>query len=226
MLEEINSKLMRRAYKQKDAMRRFNGQICPKIQKKLEKLKLESFKCILDWSGGQTFQVRCPSTHFVVNIAEMTCSCRRWQLSGLPCSHAISCIFNRRLQVEDYVDNCYKVATFLNTYAYTINPIAGEDQWDSVQHGDAIISPELPKPKRGRHQTTRKKNAIEILEEKEKKSNLLKLSRKGIKMTCSICGQQGHNKRFHGNENYFQERTQVDSSKPPTDPVQDFVEDF
>ncbi|KAL4284901.1 hypothetical protein GQ457_16G025860 [Hibiscus cannabinus] len=100
------------------------------------------------------------------------------------------------------------------------------DQWDSVQHGDAIISPELPKPKRGRHQTTRKKNAIEILEEKEKKSNLLKLSRKGIKMTCSICGQQGHNKRFHGNENYLQERTQVDSSKPPTDPVQDFVEDL
>ncbi|KAL4320047.1 hypothetical protein GQ457_18G015050 [Hibiscus cannabinus] len=221
MLEEINSKLMRRVYKQRDAMRRFDGQICPKIQKKLDKLKIESFKCIPDWSGGQTFQVRCPLTQFVVDMAERTCSCRRWQLTGLPCSHAICCIFNRREHAEDYVDDCYKVATFLNTYSYTINPIAGEDQWDLVQHGDAIIPPKLSKPKRGRHQTKRKKDFVEILEDGEKKSNLSKLSRKGLKMTCSICGQQGHNKRFHGDENHLQKRTRVDSSEPLTNPLQD-----
>ncbi|KAK8510032.1 hypothetical protein V6N11_029034 [Hibiscus sabdariffa] len=178
MLEAINSKLMRRIYKRRDAMKRYNGSICPKIQKKLDKLKIEPFNCIPDWSGGYTFQVRCPSTQFVVDMNKKTCSCRRWQLSGLPCSHAISCIFNQREHLEDYVDDCYKVTTFLKIYDYTINPIAGEDQWDFVQQGDAIIPPELLKSKRGRHQTKRRKDIVEIHEEKEKKNNLSKLSRK------------------------------------------------
>ncbi|KAK8530667.1 hypothetical protein V6N13_122291 [Hibiscus sabdariffa] len=180
MLEEINSKLMRRVYKQRDAMRRFDGQICPKIQKKLDKLKIESFKCIPDWSGGQTFQVRCPLTQFVVDIAERTCSCRSWQLTGLPCSHAICCIFNRREHAEDYVDDCYKVATFLNTYSYTINPIAGEDQWDPVQHGDAIIPPKLSKPKRGRHQT-KKKILLKYLKREKRKAICPSYPEKGLK---------------------------------------------
>ncbi|KAK8612019.1 hypothetical protein V6N13_132052 [Hibiscus sabdariffa] len=182
MLEAINSKLMRRIYKRRDAMKRYNGSICPKIQKKLDKLKIESFNCIPDWSGGE--------------------------------------------HLEDYVDDCYKVTTFLKIYDYTINPIAGEDQWDFVQQGDAIIPPELLKSKRGRHQTKRRKDIVEIHEEKEKKNNLSKLSRKGLKMTCSICGQQGHNKRFHGVDNRLQESTQVGSFEPLENPLQDFVEDI
>ncbi|KAK8504127.1 hypothetical protein V6N12_005667 [Hibiscus sabdariffa] len=92
--------------------------------------------------------------------------------------------------------------------------------------GDAIIPPELLKSKRGRHQTKRRKDIVEIHEEKEKKNNLSKLSRKGLKMTCSICGQQGHNKRFHGVDNRLQESTQVGSFEPLENPLQDFVEDI
>ncbi|XP_040951488.1 uncharacterized protein [Gossypium hirsutum] len=66
-----------------------------------------------------------------------------------------------------------------------IDPIVGEDQWGSVQHGDAIIPLDLSKPKRGRHQTAQRKNIVEILVEKEKKSNLSKLSRKWI--YCLLC---------------------------------------
>ncbi|KAK8635693.1 hypothetical protein V6N13_004418 [Hibiscus sabdariffa] len=173
MLEAISSKLMKRIYKRRDAMKRYNGSICPKIQKKLDKLKIEFFNYIPDWSGGYTFQVRCPSTQFVVDMNKKTCSCIRWQLSGLPCSHAIFCIFNQREHLEDYVDDCYKVTTFLKIYNYTINPIAGEHQWDFVQHGDAIIPPELLKSKRGRHQT------------KEERILLKYMKRRKRKITCS-----------------------------------------
>jgi hypothetical protein len=48
----------------------------------------------------------------VVNLEERTCSCRKWQVPGIPCKHAIAFITYLREPLEKYVDNYYSVDKF------------------------------------------------------------------------------------------------------------------
>ncbi|CAL2240110.1 unnamed protein product [Prunus armeniaca] len=65
---------------------------------------------------------------FVVDLRARTCSCRRWDLCGIPCGHAISAIFQRDESPIDYVDDCYKPATYMKSYEPMIHPIPSMDQ--------------------------------------------------------------------------------------------------
>ncbi|GJT66474.1 mutator type transposase [Tanacetum coccineum] len=47
----------------------------------------------VDWNGSDLYQVSCPwGDQFVVNMTERVCSCRKWELSGIPCIHAVAAI--------------------------------------------------------------------------------------------------------------------------------------
>ncbi|KAJ1693179.1 hypothetical protein LUZ63_009877 [Rhynchospora breviuscula] len=82
MLEIIRTKLMRRFQTKRDEMLKYNGSICPKIQKKLDRWKDESFKFNAIWNGEAKYQVTGLEGQFVVNIATSSCDCRRWDLTG------------------------------------------------------------------------------------------------------------------------------------------------
>ena len=44
----------------------------------------------------------------VVRLRDGTCSCKWWQLRGLPCVYAMAVIDREKLSVYDYVNPCYK----------------------------------------------------------------------------------------------------------------------
>jgi hypothetical protein len=52
----------------------------------------------------------------VVNLAEQTCTCRKWQVSGIPCKHAIAFITSLREPLEKYVDMYYSVEKLRAAY--------------------------------------------------------------------------------------------------------------
>jgi hypothetical protein len=61
--------------------------------------------------GGSGFR-------FVVNLHERTCSCRKWQVSGIPCKHAIAFITSlTNVPLERYVDLYYSIDKFRTAYA-------------------------------------------------------------------------------------------------------------
>ncbi|GJR21365.1 multidrug resistance-associated protein 5 [Tanacetum coccineum] len=45
-------------------------------------------------AGGNLFEVRSGSEGFIVDEGKRTCSCRMWQLSGLPCVHATKSMYS------------------------------------------------------------------------------------------------------------------------------------
>ncbi|KAH6757164.1 hypothetical protein C2S53_014804 [Perilla frutescens var. hirtella] len=49
----------------------------------------------------------------VVNLQAHSCDCRQWDLSGIPCKHAISAIHAEGKLPEEYVHNCYSVETYM-----------------------------------------------------------------------------------------------------------------
>ena len=65
--------------------------------------------------------------------------CRRWDLTGLPCPHALVSIHGNSDKVEDYVNVYYNVETFKNVYLYFINPTNPEDHWSDVMNGSEVL---------------------------------------------------------------------------------------
>ena len=81
------------------------------IQQRLEFSKKAADKCRAVWNGDNnmsTFEVTREEDKWVVRLDQRTCACRRWELSGVPCSHAIACMWQARTTPESYVDESYR----------------------------------------------------------------------------------------------------------------------
>lgn len=115
-----------------------------------------------------------------------TCSCRYWDLSGLPCSHAISAIYCLGKEVDDYIAPCYKIEVYDQVYSDVLQPVEGKEKWPLAPNPRPF--PPQKKKMPGRPQTERRR-------EEQEKPKGDKLSRKGCIIKCSACGGLNHNKR-------------------------------
>ena len=92
-------------------MLKWNTDICPLIQQKLEIAKKASGKWFAKWSGDaemNMFEVIRDNDNFFVNLEKKTCACRRWDLSSIPCYHAIACIYFAKRVPENYISDAYR----------------------------------------------------------------------------------------------------------------------
>ncbi|CAH9126317.1 unnamed protein product [Cuscuta epithymum] len=103
MFEWIRRRLMARFHVKYTAMSKYKGNICPNKQDLLEKFKFESRNCFSTPVGDNLFEVDFYDTSHVVNLRDKTCTCRRWDLNGIPCKHGVSAIYANREKLEDYV---------------------------------------------------------------------------------------------------------------------------
>ncbi|KAK8628568.1 hypothetical protein V6N13_009155 [Hibiscus sabdariffa] len=127
---------------------------------------------------------------FIVDLDEKSRSWRKWDLSSIRCAHAISTIWFNKEHPEAYVDACYTVDTQNIIYEEAINPIRGKTSWPASTF---IPKPPIQQPKQPvRPKMKRKKEPDELTSQREQFAKLRKI---GVSMTCSKCGQQGHNKR-------------------------------
>ena len=129
MLEIIRRKVMVRIHEQKKKAERWMTKICPAILKKCNTYITLSGRCHAICNGESKFEVIYYDNRFTVDLDRKQCSCRYWQLSGLPCHHAISCIFFKTSSLEDYIASCYSTEAFNRTYDYCLNPLEGMNGW-------------------------------------------------------------------------------------------------
>lgn len=87
--------------------------------------------CIPIKSDDLHYQISCfNGVQFAVNLSKHSCSCRKQDLSGIPCKHATSAIFNQKQDLKDYNDECYNVDTYKRVYASAVMPISSENMWN------------------------------------------------------------------------------------------------
>ncbi|KAK9994209.1 hypothetical protein SO802_023912 [Lithocarpus litseifolius] len=55
-------------------------------------------------------------TH-AVNLLQRTCTCQKWKLYKIPCSHVIAVCIRYRHDAEQYIDPCYSVDALFRSYA-------------------------------------------------------------------------------------------------------------
>lgn len=152
-------------------------------------------RMVVATSSASTYQVlRSDEVEFeiisgersnIVNIGTHMCSCRGWQLYGMPCSHAVAAIIFSKKDVNNFVDKCLTVAGFREAYKEEIKSIPEKVEW--INGGNPCLDDDMwivrpPKLRRPPGRPEKKRVRIEGF------------SRVKHTVRCSRCNQTGHYK--------------------------------
>ena len=118
MLEMIREYLMRRLQSKREISSSWEVVMTPKAGCLVEKYKKWSGGCYSSYAGYNQFEVNTVSGHkFAVDLNKMTCGCRRWDLTGIPCHHAIQAMNRLQQDPYDFVDAAYSVKSYRDAYS-------------------------------------------------------------------------------------------------------------
>ena len=93
MLERIRVRLMTRMYNKRPGIENFTSDICPNIVQKLEQLKVDSKSFFAIPSGCYIYEVNNEYERHVINLTRKCCTCRVWDLTGIPSKHGVAAIY-------------------------------------------------------------------------------------------------------------------------------------
>ncbi|XVF33951.1 hypothetical protein REPUB_Repub18cG0015600 [Reevesia pubescens] len=162
------------------------------IKTNMEKNAYVASQCEVVFNGAHGFKVDLGERRYIINLGDGTCTCRRYQLSGIPCAHAICVIRDQAGNVEDYVSNWFHKEVYTLVYGNVLNSMPKRKDWPKVQKTEEkVLPPKIRKMPR-RPKTARRKDPDEP--QKVPKQNV-QLSRKGMMQTCSFCHKDGHKKK-------------------------------
>ncbi|KAL4562714.1 hypothetical protein LXL04_026744 [Taraxacum kok-saghyz] len=197
-LEFIRQYLMKRICNVMKVMDKAQGPLTPIGSKLLEKNRLESVQYRARWNGTAKYEVYGPwHDQHVVDMGEMTCTCRKWELNGIPFKHAIATIHEmgdsgeKVGELYTYVNKVYLLSTWREAYSYKVDPIKGRVMWPK-SNCPFTLTPPPHHTQPGRPKVKRKRSADE---KSLSQSQGKRLTRKFVSVRCGKCKNRGHNSR-------------------------------
>ncbi|XP_031095225.1 uncharacterized protein LOC115999519 [Ipomoea triloba] len=189
MCENIRVYLMVRMQQNRDDMKKHPLKICPKIMKLVEEAKDKSNDCTAYRSKDDVYEVEdCYGRKYKVDLSQYHCSCRRWDLTGIPCSHSIAAIRRKCCIPEEYVNNCYTVESYLRSYEPAILPVTSSELWHKTG-----FPPPLPPKYEAQPGRPKRKRRMGLTESATDQAG--NKGKVGESKRCTMCGMKGHNKR-------------------------------
>ncbi|XP_048608087.1 uncharacterized protein LOC125584152 [Brassica napus] len=164
----------------------------------LETIRRLAMNCRAVAGANGQFDVRENNVGHSVHMTRRTCTCRKWDMTGIPCRHALRVIMHMKWKSDDYVSDWYLTSKWRATYENSISPVTGMRFWRKTDE-TRIQPPTRPESKgrkkkqkriKGKNESPKKKRKVQCGEESPKK---LKASRERRTMTCGHCGITGHN---------------------------------
>ncbi|XP_009589123.1 uncharacterized protein [Nicotiana tomentosiformis] len=189
MLEEIRIKVMNLLAINEDKIRKWNGDFSPSALMLYNDYMAICHYCKVEFNGDFRYEITEGDDRHIVDLEHKKCTCRLWQLFGIPCPHAIKAtIYDRgdpKLQIHWY----YSKEAYSLTYKHKFQPVRGIKFW-KIDPNQAMEPPEIVKIV-GRPKVKRNREPNEARKQKGEWS----YSRKGTVMTCNKCGGENHNSR-------------------------------
>ncbi|GKD31053.1 heat stress transcription factor B-4-like protein, partial [Tanacetum coccineum] len=196
LFEYIKEYCMKRIMNVQGMIDKCTGPLTPTATRIMESIKKEAHLMKVQWNGANKYQVSGSlDDQYVMDVVTMTCSCRKWELTGIPCKHVVAACWNMALNdrvtppLETWVNPCYWLSIWKETYSYKIQPIYGTNYWEKSTCPTTLLPPkhhiQVGRPKKKRKRSKHK-------DEPFVKDG--KPSRKGRTITCQSCGNIGHNK--------------------------------
>lgn len=182
MIDVLRGKLMELIYTRRVDSNRWTTTLTPSMEEKLksEASKAQSFQVLP--SQSSIFEVHGESVE-MVDISQWDCSCKGWQLTGLPCCHAIAVFECIGRTPYDYCSRYFMAESYRKTYAESIYPIPDvEGPLDGEDMAIIVTPPPAKRPpgKPGRRAKLKQAGSLELIRRQ---------------MQCSKCKGLGHNKK-------------------------------
>ncbi|XP_074266258.1 uncharacterized protein LOC141588730 [Silene latifolia] len=174
--------MVRNASRQAAAQSWQDEGVRPNILQRLKELQKESRLCYAFASGNGRFEVRDGQFYFPVSLFLRTCLCGVWQISDIPCKHAIRAILEAGRDPTNYVSDWFSVRRYKETYELSILPIPDKAQWQVFDV--PYLEPPTLRRSIGRPSRNRRREPGE--QRKGKRS---------ITIKCKKCGCLGHNSK-------------------------------
>ncbi|XP_024010115.1 uncharacterized protein LOC112085211 [Eutrema salsugineum] len=215
MLATIARQAMVRIAKRDVKSHAHKGLCTPYVVNYLAAEEEKAADCTVHRSTNNTYLVDLSGCGYRVSLPNRTCTCRRWEITGIPCEHAYAVLKNKKIDAELYVSPWFHTSMWRKTYTDGLVPIRGSRFWPIVGAPPLHEPPEPAQPgrKKGKDgvskpDTKRKKGKNES--PTKKKPVLLKRI-----MHCKICGTANHNSRFHNmkKQPFLGESSEVQASQ-------------
>ncbi|XP_042464748.1 uncharacterized protein LOC122047481 isoform X1 [Zingiber officinale] len=174
MFDAIISKLGEVIEERRAACNTWAGPLTPTMEQKLQKEMLKARKLNVLCSSDTVFEVR-GNAIFVVNIGSWECTCKRWQISGLPCLHAVAAFIRVEKDVYDYCSRYFRIDCYQLTYSESVRAVPNIESIDFFSGTSSFPPTRRPpgRPRRKRFNPNKINTAIRL---------------------CSRCKIAGHNK--------------------------------
>ncbi|CAL9757996.1 unnamed protein product [Musa acuminata subsp. burmannicoides] len=128
--------------------------LVPSAEKHISEANADSLCYQVLRANKVEFEIVSTERTNIVDIQSRSCSCRRWQIYGIPCAHAAAALLSCGEDVRLYAQECFSVQKYREVYSQTIYPIPDRNLWKVSTEGmesgngksDIIIRP--PKTRR------------------------------------------------------------------------------
>ena len=189
MLDEIRTAALQRLGVNKSLVDKWNSEWSPECMDIFQENRSIACGCSVLFNGESGYEISDGPDRHTVFLDKKLCTCRAWELTGIPCSHAICAMEYARLDPLFEISTWYHKSKYVATYQYPMQPMPGFifmkcDQFLPIEPPPVIKMPGRPKTNRVRAQN-----------EPPKHTAAVKLSRKGSKISCGKCHQVGHNRK-------------------------------
>ncbi|KAE8685794.1 Pseudouridine synthase family protein isoform 1 [Hibiscus syriacus] len=179
VIETIRRKMLEFICTRKMDSDQWSSKLTPSAEEILRRSLVDSRSLEVVLSPDSSFKVRDTlDVMHVVSLENWECSCREWQLNGLPCLHAAAAIEHVGKDVYDYCYRYFTTEAFKLTYSESINPIPSLDGCTEQESSEVLVQP--PGITRPVGRPSERKSA-----DKPKQA---------VKRRCSKCKKLGHNK--------------------------------
>ncbi|GJS47111.1 splicing factor [Tanacetum coccineum] len=213
MLEDIRIYIMQRVYHMNKLSFKLEDTITPSVRKKLEYLKEKQRSWLVYPSAFKKVEVRRGDYGCGVNLHIKKCGCNFWELSGIPCVHAMAAYYHMNMDPELGVNEFLSKQSWYNAYQYFIRLVPGSKLWKPYDNPASLPPIKRKRPGRSRKQRighpTKDDNHV---------------FRVGRVMHCHTCWEVGHNKKGCKNQprpkppglgTSLKSQTVPTTSKPP-----------
>ncbi|XP_057792131.1 uncharacterized protein LOC131008983 [Salvia miltiorrhiza] len=98
MLEDIRVIVMNRIKDRRCWVGGWKSDWCPNALKVFEANKQSSVDCNVLWNGDNAYEVSHADDKHIVFVDTRQCTCRAWDLHGIPCAHAIAACYSSKME--------------------------------------------------------------------------------------------------------------------------------
>ena len=146
LLDDIRRYVMSKIVEKRGYVEKQRGDYGPNIVEKIVKERKKIGKWQVKWNKGSRHEVFWDNLvinarkGYVILLGSHSCSCGKWDKSGIPCQHAIAAITFEGIHLFDYMAEWFRKNIYLKAYQLPINSIR-ERQFQPTSEESPLEAP-------------------------------------------------------------------------------------